>query len=409
MTREPAGSTSDQRNDRPLIFLLAAITAIAPLVMQIYLPALPGIGRDLDASSRAVQLTFSAFVFTVGPAQLIYGPIADRFGRRATAIASMLICLVGTLACALAPSVGALVVARIVQAFGSAGGMVVTRAVLSDRYGAHGMAARLSSVIVVIVVVPMVAPLIGGYLTSWYGWRSVFGASALFIVVVMAVAFLRLPETRQHVADPEPFVAGTLSLLKKPLFLVYTMQSALSLSVFYTFISVVPYVMENTLGEPPTSYGKFFVMLSAGYMGGTFVSSRIASEVGMLTMIRIGTALSLIGAVAMYLSVNTGELSPWRLFLPMVALAFANGVSSPSMQSAAVLQSRNYAGTASGIVGCAQQLVAGIATQVVALWGLASPTPMTVFIVAASAAILAATLTLPALIRRATAPLPEPR
>lgn len=408
MTREVAGAKPDNGKDRPLTFLLAAITAIAPLVMQIYLPALPGIGRDLDASSRAVQLTFSAFVFTVGPAQLVYGPLADRFGRRATAVASMIICLVGTLACALAPSVGALVIARIVQAFGSAGGMVVTRAVLSDRYGAEGMAARLSSVIVVIVVVPMVAPLFGGYLTSWFGWRSVFGASAVFIAVVMAVALAKLPETRKQVHDPEPFVAGTLSLLRKPLFIVYTIQSALSLSVFYTFISVVPYVMENTLGEPPTTYGKFFVMLSAGYMGGTFISSRLASEVGMLNMIRIGTGLGLVGALAMYLSVSTGELSPWRLFLPMVALAFSNGVSSPSMQSAAVLQSRNYAGTASGIVGCAQQLIAGIATQVVALWGLSSPTPMTVFIVAATAAMLAATLTLPALMRRASMPPPAP-
>ncbi|MEM7451308.1 MAG: multidrug effflux MFS transporter [Pseudomonadota bacterium] len=395
---------STSASDRPLIFLLAAITSIAPLVMQIYLPALPGIGRDLEASSRAVQLTFSAFVFTVGPAQLVYGPLADRFGRRATAIASLIICLVGTLACALAPSIGALVVARIVQAFGSAGGMVVTRAVLSDRYGSEGMAARLSSVIVVIVVVPMIAPLFGGYFTDWYGWRSVFAASGVMIAVVTTIAFAKLPETRKQVKDPEPFIAGTLSLLKKPLFLVYSLQSALSLSVFYTFISVVPYVMENTLGEPPTTYGKYFILLSGGYMFGTFLSSRLASEIGMLNMIRIGTTLALVGALVMVVSVSTGTLSPERMFLPMVVLAFANGLSSPSLQSAAVLQSKNYAGTASGIVGCSQQLIAGIATQVVALWGLVSPQPMAVFIVGASMAMFSATLLLPVLIRRAMTP-----
>lgn len=386
-------------SDRSLTFLLAAITAVAPLVMQIYLPALPGIGDDLGASDRAVQLTFSAFVFTVGPAQLLYGPLSDHFGRRKTALASMLICLAGTLACVLAPTIGWLIAARILQALGSAGGMVVARAVLSDKYGRSGMAARLSSVIVVIVVVPMLAPLLGGYLTAWFGWRSVFAASAALIAMVVVVAFIALPETHSRSATREPFVAGTVALLRKPLFIVYALQSALSLSVFYTFISVVPYIMENTLGEPPTTYGKFFIMLSAGYMLGNIISSRIASDMGILKMIRAGTFIGLIGSIAMLMSIFSGDLDAWHLFAPMILLALANGVASPSMQSGAVLLSANYAGTASGIVGCSQQLVAGVSVQLVSLWGVSSPLPMAVSIVLASSTIFAGTLILPWLLR----------
>ena len=396
-------ATNDKRNgisDRSLTFLLAAITAVAPLVMQIYLPALPGIGSDLAASNRAVQLTFSAFVFTVGPAQLLYGPLSDHFGRRKTAIASMLICLAGTLACTLAPNIGWLIAARVLQALGSAGGMVVARAVLSDKYGHDGMAARLSSVIVVIVVVPMLAPLLGGYLTAWFGWRSVFATSAVLIAAVVIVAFIALPETHSRSATREPFVAGTLSLLRKPLFIVYTLQSALSLAVFYTFISVVPYIMENTLGEPPTTYGKFFIMLSAGYMLGNIISSRIASRVGILNMIRAGTSIGLLGSIAMLFSIFGGELDAWHLFAPMILLALANGVASPSMQSGAVLLSTNYAGTASGILGCSQQLVAGVTVQLVSLWGVSSPVPMAISIAAASSAIFACTLMLPLMLNR---------
>ncbi len=385
--------------DRALVFMLAAITAIAPLVMQIYLPALPGIGSDLNASNKAVQLTFSAFVFTVGPAQLLYGPLSDHFGRRAMALTSMLVCLIGTLACMLAPSIGWLIAARILQAMGSAGGMVVSRAILSDKYGRSGMAARLSSVIVVIVVVPMLAPLVGGYLTEWFGWRSIFATSAVLIAVVILVAFLFLPETRHRNVAREPFIAGTLSLIRQPLFLIYTMQSALSLAIFYTFISVVPYIMENTLNEPPTTYGKFFIMLSAGYMLGNIISSRIASQTGILNMIRAGTSVGLIGSIAMLWSIFTGELDAWHLFAPMVLLALANGIASPSMQSGAVLLSANYAGTASGIVGCSQQLVAGTAVQLVSLWGVSSPQPMAISIVAISVSIFVGTLLLPALMR----------
>lgn len=387
-------------SDRSLTFLLAAITAIAPLVMQMYLPALPSIGEDLGSSAKATQLTFSAFVFAVGAAQLVYGPLSDHFGRRNTAIASMVVCLVGSVGCAIAPSIGWLVFARIIQAIGSAGGMVISRAILSDRYGHSGMAARLSSVIVVIVVVPMIAPLIGGYLTAWQGWRSVFLASAAFILAVLIVASVKLPETRVKAAHRERLADGAAALFKQPLFVVYTLQSALSLAVFYTFIAVVPYVMENTLNLPPTAYGQYFITLAMGYMLGTLVSSKTASSLGIVRMVQIGTAIGFTASMALFAGVFMATLAPWVMFGPMMFLAAANGFASPSMQSGAVLQSEHYAGTASGIVGCAQQLLAGVTVQIVALWGLNSPGPMAVAIIVATSVTIVCTLMLPRLNRQ---------
>lgn len=371
-------------SDRGLTLLLAAITAVAPMVMQIYLPALPSLAEQLGALPSTAQITFSAFVFAVGPTQLIYGPLADRYGRRNTALASLVIGLIGSLACALATSIGTLIAARVLQAIGSAGGMVISRAILSDRYGAKGMAARLSSVIAVIVVVPMIAPLFGGYLTEWFGWRSVFAVSAALIAVVTWVCWSHLPETLVRASEPEPFVAGALSVLKKPLFVALTVQSALSLAVFYTFISVVPYVMEQLLDYPPTAYGQFFIMLASGYLLGTVVSSRIASRAGILRMIQVGTLIGLCGGLWLFGAVFDGADSAWQLFLPMTLLAGANGFASPSMQSGAVLQTARYAGTASGIIGCSQQLLAGMAVQGVASWGVGTTTPLIVFILSAS-------------------------
>ncbi|MEL7298147.1 MAG: multidrug effflux MFS transporter [Pseudomonadota bacterium] len=375
-----------------MTFLLAAMTAVAPLIMQMYLPALPSMARELGVSASSIQLTFSAYVFTVGPAQLLYGPIADYMGRRRTALLSLTVSLAGSLLCAMADSLSVLVIGRIVQALGAAGGLVVSRAVLSDRYGYDGMAERLSMVISVIVIVPMISPLVGGYLTEGLGWPSVFVASSLYITVVGTIAFRALPETMQGTGDREPFLDGLKSLIRKPLFAILTIQSALSLSLFYTFIAVVPYLLEVSLGYPPTAYGKFFVLLALGYMGGTFVSSRIASRFGMLRMIQIGTTGASIAAGTMLVWNYDATISAWSLFLPMSALAFANGLSSPSMQSGAVLQTKRFAGTASGVVGCLQQLIAGLAVQLVAINGLTSSKPMVSFIATASTLVLATTL-----------------
>ncbi|MFK8051479.1 MAG: multidrug effflux MFS transporter [Woeseiaceae bacterium] len=374
--------------------MLAAITAVSPLVMQMYLPALPSLAGEFGASASAAQLTFSAFVFTVGPAQLIYGPIADAFGRRRTALLSLSICLAGSVACAFADSMSALIGARVLQAMGSAGGMVVSRAVLSDRYGYDGMAARLSSVVAVIVMVPMIAPLAGGYVTEWFGWRMIFAITALYIAVVTTLAWAKLPETLKRVGPRESFVAGAASVFRKPVFLALALQSALSLSVFYAFIAIIPYVMENLLGLPPTAYGQFFMILAGGYLFGTLTSSRVASRAGMLRMVQIGTLGAWLAAIALFLVTQSEPLGPWHLFLPMTFLAASNGLASPSMQSAAVLQTRRFAGTASGIIGCSQQLFAGLAVQLVAIWGLDTPYPLVVFIVSATTILLLITVLL---------------
>lgn len=362
--------------------------------MQMYLPALPRLAEDLGASASAAQLTFSAFVFAVGTAQLIYGPVADRFGRRYTALASLSISLLGSILCFSADSMTALIAGRVVQALGCAGGMVISRAVLSDKYGHNGMAARLSSVTAVIVVVPMIAPLLGGYVTEWFGWRTIFAGSAVYISIVAVLAWAKLPETLVQVGQRESFVSGAATLLRKPIFLALALQGALSLSLFYAFIAVVPYFMEDLLGYPPTAYGKFFVLLAGGYLAGTLLSSRFATRAGLLRMIQIGTGTAWLAALGLVATVSLFGLGPWQLFVPMALIAASNGIASPSIHSSAVLQSRRFAATASGFIGCSQQLTAGLGVQVVALWGLDTPYPLITFIVVASTSILLITFLL---------------
>ena len=362
--------------------------------MQMYLPALPSIARHFEIDAASAQLTFSAFVFAVGPAQLVYGPISDWVGRRNTALLSLGISLLGSFLAAVATDLSALIIARVIQGLGGAGGLVVSRAVLSDRYGAQGMASRLSMVITVIVVVPMVAPMIGGLLTVEFGWRSVFIAASAYIAIVWTLVFATLPETRSDVGEREPFVAGVMRLFSKPVFAALAVQSALTMSAFYVFISIVPYLLEDVLGYPPTAYGRFFIMLAGSYMTGTLISSRIASQLGMYRMIALGAWLALAASSVMVVLHWQLGINAWGLFGPMAMLAFANGLSSPSMQSAAVLQTKNYAGTASGVIGCLQQLTAGLSIQLVSLGGLNTAQPLTGFILGTCVIVALITLLL---------------
>lgn len=380
-----------EASDRGLTVLLAALTAMMPLAMQIFLPALPIIGEDLGASAEVTQLTFSVFVFALGPAQLLYGPVADRLGRRTTALIGMAICLAGSIGCAFAPDIYWLIGARLVQAIGGASGIVVTRAILSDRYGQDQMASRLSSVIIVIVVVPMIAPVVGGYLTVWFGWRSMFHVVSAVVLMTLLATLLRLPETLGPGGrEARGFRPALRVLSRKPLFYVYTLQTSMALAVFYAFIAVVPFLMVAVLDRPPTEYGLYFIVLTSGYLAGNVFSSRYADGIGIDRMIMIGSSVGLTGAVAMTGLTLAGFWHPAALFGPMTLLAVSNGIASPSMQSGAVSQSPEHAGSASGLVGFTQQMLAAFAAQGVAMVSSESPVPMALTILCASALIFGA-------------------
>ena len=341
------------------------------------------------------------FVFALGPAQLLYGPISDRIGRRKTALIGLAICLAGSIGCAVAPDIYWLIGARLVQAIGGASGIVVTRAILSDRYGQRQMASRLSSVIVVIVVVPMIAPVVGGYLTVWFGWRSMFHVVSAVVLITLLATLARLPETlRPGGHEGRGFGPALRVLSRKPLFFVYTLQTSMALAVFYAFIAVVPFLMVSVLGRPPTEYGLYFIVLTSGYLAGNVFSSRYVERVGIDRMIMLGSSVGLAGAVAMTGLTLAGIWHPAALFGPMTLLAISNGVASPSMQSGAVSQSPEHAGSASGLVGFTQQMLAAFAAQGVAMVSSESPVPMALTILGASALIFGAALCLQLAARR---------
>ena len=289
------------RDDAPrlqLVALLASITATGPLALQIFLPALPVVQQDLRTSAAIVQLTLSLSMVAVALATLVYGPCADRFGRRPVLVVGLVLFVLGSIACAVAPTIETLIAARVLQAAGGAAGTVLARTVVRDLFGAERAAAVIAQLTMVMVVAPMVSPTIGGLLTDVVHWRSVFVFAAVAVAALLFWSLRALPETRPVDAQADTMGAvmrGFGSLLSSRRYIGYVLHTASSSVIFFAFISGAPYVMVETLGQPATAYGLWFVLLSGGFMTGNFLAIRSSGRVDQLTLMLVGSLLALAG------------------------------------------------------------------------------------------------------------------
>lgn len=361
---------SVERTPGPLfVGLLIALTATAPLALQIFLPALPAIQIHFGVSSGVAQLVFSLSIFANAIATLAFGPLSDRFGRRPTIIFGMLAFTAGSALAAIAPDVWTLILARILQSIGGAAGMVLARAVVRDLYDRERAAQMIAYLIMAMVVAPMLAPTVGALLTDGFGWRAVFWFTTLAAIVLTLLVIRHLFETRQPEAGAGGFglLGGASYLLRQPAFLAYVAQSSFAIAVFFSFLGGAPYFMVSILGRPATEYGLYFILVSGGFMAGNFASARITQRVGLDRMIWLGSVLALVGVLAAALLLGSGLWHPLALFGPMMVAGFANGLSVPNAQAGAVSVDPALAGTGSGLAGFGQMFMAGVVSQAVGM------------------------------------------
>jgi MFS transporter, DHA1 family, multidrug resistance protein len=372
-------------------FLLIALTAAAPLSLQIFLPALPAIQGGFSVRAGTAQLVLSLSILANAFATLAYGPLSDRYGRRPTILFGLVLFVAGSAISTVAPTIVLLIIGRIVQAVGAAAGMVLARAIVRDLYDRERSAQMIAYLTMAMVVAPMLAPLIGALLTEIWGWRAIFAFVFLFALLLLWQTVARLVETRAAEAPPSGF-AGMLSgagwLARQPAFIAYALQSAFSIAVFFSFIAGAPYFMIDVLGRPVTEYGIYFMLVSAGFMAGNFTAARISARIGVDRMVMTGTVLALVATVAAAGLLVWVSWHPLSLFAPMMAAAYANGLTVPNAQAGAVSVDPALAGTASGLSGFAQMFIAALVSQAVGMLHDGTPYPMIAFMVASAALAL---------------------
>lgn len=372
---------------RGMIVLLAAASALGPVAMQIMLPAIPIVRESFDISTGTAQLTLSLSMFSIALATLIYGPLSDRYGRRPVMLTGICITVLGSILCMMAGSIEWLIAGRIVQAAGGAVGLVLARAIVRDVYDAGESAGIIATLVMVMVVMPMISPLVGGELMVRYDWHSIFYLVAFISVLMFAVMYRNLPET---LAMPVPFT-GTLNMIKgfaglfrSRVFTAYAFSTAFISVVFFTFISAAPEVMVSVLNRPPDEYGYYFIMVPAAFMTGNFLARKLSQRMGIHRMITLGSRLCLLGISVAILLQIAGLQHPLALFMPVAFATLGNGISLPNAQAGAINEFPQMAGSASGLTGFLQMALSALAAQLVALLFNGTVYPMLLLMLAGS-------------------------
>jgi DHA1 family bicyclomycin/chloramphenicol resistance-like MFS transporter len=351
-----------------LTALLALLTAIGPLSVDLYLPSLPAISAALVASPAAVGLTISFYLIGFAAGQIAYGPLSDRHGRKPVMFAAMLIYCVATLVCALAPSIEALIAARAIQAFGSSGAIVLSRAVVRDLYDGPRAGRELSLMAMIMGLAPIVAPVIGSGLQAAFGWRSCFFFLVLAGIAAAAAVRWLLPETlrKRPNAPAQSLIASVGVVFRNRGALAHVGIIAAGYGGLFAFISGSPFVLQSVYALTPFGYGLAFAIASIGYIAGSWLAAKLVTRLGLDRTIGWGVVALAAGGLAMVLATALAPRAISGFVAPMTVYLFGLGLAMPQALAGALQPFPERAGAASSVIGAVQQTVAASTGALVA-------------------------------------------
>lgn len=391
MTTQSASGPMDDIQRRNALMVLVALAALSVGATTIYLPSLPGIARSLDADPSAVQLTITGYLVGMTFGQLIYGPLSDHYGRRIVVLAGMVMAAVASLFCALVNSVELLLVGRAVQAFGCAGGLVVTRAAIRDLFPDPREAARANSAVVAAISLsPILAPLLGGLMDHAFGWRAAFLVIGTCSVALFLAAVRWFPETHlvrsQRAFSPLLVLAGYAGALRARGFALLAVTNCAVFGMMYAFNTAAPMVMIEGLGITPVTFGLLTALFGFGLLAGSIISSRLATRIGVPAMIQTAVTVDAVACLLLLLCVVVWGAGITAVYGPVVLLAIGLGMGFPNIAAAAIATNPSAAGTTSAVVGGLQIAAGALGSALVAFLPHAEALPaallMNVFAVA---------------------------
>ena len=346
------------------IVLLGSVITIGAMSIDLYLPSLPVIGRDLHAGAAAVQQTMSAFFVGLALSGLISGPLSDRFGRRPTLLIGVAIYIAASVACALAPTVGWLIAGRFVEALGAGAGQVVTRAIVRDRYRHQDTARILSLLTLVVGVAPLLAPTLGAWLITIASWRAVFGVLAAVSTMIGLAALVRLTESRSAQtaaqAGGESVVASFVALLGQRRLVGYILGGALNGATIFTYVASAPDVLITQFGLSPHAFAGAFAAIAVGVIGSSQVNRGLLARydsdrvLGVASLAGVGAAVALVGAAV------SGQ--PWLVMVALFAALASFGFVAANATAGALAIDPLRAGATSALIGSASFAVGAVAT-----------------------------------------------
>ncbi|MEV6482736.1 multidrug effflux MFS transporter [Streptomyces sp. NPDC051576] len=367
------------------VLVLGGLTATPPLSMDMYLPSLPEVTHSLHAPAATVQLTLTACLAGMALGQLVVGPMSDKWGRRRPLLTGLVVYILATALCALAPNVESLVAFRLVQGLAGAAGIVIARAVVRDLYDGVAMARFFSTLMLVSGAAPIVAPLVGGQILRVTDWRGVFVVLTGVGIVLTTLVWTRLPETLapadRHAGGTTEALRAMRTLLADLPFTGYMLTGGFAFAALFAYISASPFVVQEIYGASPQTFSLLFGVNSVGLVVvGQINGKLLVGRVSMDKVLGAGLAVVVVAATALLLMATGafGEVGLAPVATALFVLMSAMGVALPNAQTLALMRTRHSAGSASALLGTSSFLIGAIASPLVGIAGEHTAVPMAV-------------------------------
>ncbi|WP_332739043.1 multidrug effflux MFS transporter [Hydrogenophaga sp.] len=378
-----------------MALILGLLSAIGPFAIDMYLPALPDIGRSLGAEVGPVQFSLTAFFLALGVGQLLYGPVSDMVGRKPPLYFGLGLFTLASIGCALATDIQTLVALRFLQGLGAAAGMAIPRAVVRDLHTGTDAARLMSLLMLVFSVSPILAPLAGSGVIALTGWRGVFWAVALASVAGLALVYGALQETRSAADRVESSLGSALRayglLLRDWHYLGLVGIGATAMAGFFVYLAGSPFVLINHYGLTPVQYSLAFSFNAIAFIGASQFTGLLGHRFGLGRLVKAAASASgLTMSVLLVYYLAGGDQLAVLIALYFVASAFM-GLVIPTTSVLALEKHGAIAGTASALLGTLQMLGGAAAMAIVSLFANGKPMPMVVGM--ASGALIGVALT----------------
>lgn len=354
----------------PLMLTLALLSATAPFATDMYLPVLPHIAGEFGVEQAVAQFTLTGFFVGMAFGQLLIGPVSDVVGRRRLLLWSAGLALVASVLAALAPGIGVLILARILQGLGGGACNVLARSVVPDLLSGSAAAKTFSVLMAIGGIAPAIAPVIGGLLAEPVGWRGIFWTLTGLHAVQLLLAFLLVPETggkAERTGGLVRTVAGNyLTVVRMPLVWGFLLAMAFGFGALFSYISASSFVLQTVYGFSPAHYSLLFAINALGMLVATIINSRLVTRFGAVTMLRAGLLLCVGGGLI--LTVAAVADAPWYLIVACVLLATSPvGFIMGNATALATGIRRELAGSISAVMGFVQSLLGGIVSPLMGL------------------------------------------
>ncbi|GGP54657.1 Bcr/CflA family drug resistance efflux transporter [Streptomyces abikoensis] len=366
-----------------MTLVLGGLTALPPLSMDMYLPALPEVTSALRSPAATIQLTLTACLMGMALGQLIVGPMSDRWGRRRPLLVGMVVYVLATAACVVAPTTELLIGCRLAQGLAGAAGIVIARAVVRDLYDGVAMARFFSTLMLISGVAPVVAPLIGGQILRLTDWRGVFVVLTVIGLLLTLVVWRRLDETLPPARRQDGGLGQALrtmrGLLADRVFTGYMLAGGFAFAALFAYISASPFVVQDIYGASPQTFSLLFGLNSIGLvLVGQINGKVLVGRVSLDKTLAVGLAVITLAAGALLLMTSgvLGEVGLVPVSAGLFVLMSAMGLAMPNTNAQALMRSRDAAGSASALLGTSTFLLGAIASPLVGIAGEHTAVPM---------------------------------